>query len=69
MHSVSLVRGQFVGAPARSPLRLRDLDGLHDFLEGMGLVNLASRDFGVQRHSVAIADQVNLGAKTASGTA
>jgi hypothetical protein len=32
-------------------------------------VDLAGRDLRMQRHSVAIAEQVNLGAKTASGTA
>jgi hypothetical protein len=47
VHSIRLVRCQFVGASAWTPLRLWDFHGFHDFLEGMSFVNLAGRDFGV----------------------
>jgi hypothetical protein len=66
---IGLVRSQFVGSPARAPAGLGNFHGFHGFLEGLGLVNLAGRDLGVQRHAVAVADQMDLGSKTAPGTA
>ena len=69
MDSIGLVRGQFFGSPARASLWLGDLHRLHYFLEGVSLMDLAGRDLRMQRHPVAIAEQMNLGAKTASGTA
>jgi hypothetical protein len=48
---------------------LRNLDGFHDLFEYRGFVNLTGRDFKVQRHPVAIAQQVNFRTQAPSGTA
>ena len=68
-HSICLVGCQLVGATAWPSFGLRDLDRFHEFFEGLGFVNLSCGDFEIQRHAVAIAEQVYFGAQTASGTA
>src|SRR5207253_2129883 len=67
-HPIGLVASQLVGTATRPTYWLRNLNRFHEFFEGTGLVNLTRGDLEVQRHAVAIAEQVNFGAETASGT-
>lgn len=68
-HPISLVGSELVGPTTRVPVRLRNLHSFHDLREDMSFVNLAGSDLRVQRHAVAIADEMDLGAETASGAA